>query len=127
MLQQPDNSYRLGLPGSGVAPLPFFDTERDTGYVVRAALESAPGKKILAAGSMISWTDQLKVWCEFNSVPFGGFDSLPIDVFDKFFPIPGLGRELGEMMEFMDEFGYVGGDSSVVLPLEVSSRMPCSK
>jgi len=48
-------------------------------------------------------------------------------VFDRFFPIPGLGRELGEMMEFMDEFGYVGGDSSVVLPLEVSSRMPCSK
>jgi hypothetical protein len=110
-----------------VAPLPFFDAARDTGYVVRAALESAPGKKILAAGSMISWTDQLKVWCEFNNVPFGGFDSLPIDVFDRFFPIPGLGRELGEMMEFMDEFGYVGGDSSVVLPLEVSSCMPCSK
>lgn len=69
---------------------------------------------------MISWSNQLKVWCEVNGVPFGGFDPIPIDVFDRFFPIPGLGRELGEMMAFMDEFGYAGGEPGVVLPSEVS-------
>ncbi len=87
---------------------------------MEAAIESPPGTKILAAGDMISWTDQLKVWCKVNKVPFGGFDSVPIQVFDKFFPIPGLGAEIGEMMAFMEEFGYVGRELDVVLPGEVS-------
>lgn len=43
-----------------------------------------------------------------------------MDMFEKFFPIPGLGRELGEMMAFMDEFGYAG-DWEIVLPEQVSS------
>lgn len=44
---------------------------------------------------------------------------MPIEVFEKFFPIPGMGTELGEMMAFMEEFGYVG-NLDVVLPQEVS-------
>lgn len=110
----------MGLVGSGNVPFPNIDVEKDTGYIVRAAIQSSPEKAILAAGSMISWSDQLKVWCELNSVPFGGFDPIPIEVFDRFFPIPGLGRELGEMMAFMDEFGYAGCEADVVLPSEVS-------
>lgn len=109
------------MVGSGKEPLPHLDVEADLGRIVVAAVESPPGKKILAAGDMISWSDQLKVWCEVNRVSFGGFDELPIEVFDKFFPIPGLGKELGEMMAFMDEFGYAGGDLNVVLPEEVSN------
>ncbi|KAE8449108.1 hypothetical protein EG329_008491 [Mollisiaceae sp. DMI_Dod_QoI] len=115
-----DGSYRLGLVGSGTKPLPHLDVEADLGRVVEAAIESPPGTKILAAGDMISWTDQLKVWCKVNKVPFGGFDSVPIQVFDKFFPIPGLGAEIGEMMAFMEEFGYVGRELDVVLPGELA-------
>lgn len=70
---------------------------------------------------MLSWTDLLKVWCEVNEVPFGGFASVPVEVFQNFIPVPGLGREIGEMMAFMDEFGYAGGDESVILPGDVSS------
>ena len=43
--------------------------------------------------------------------------------FERFIPILGLGRELGEMMAFMDEFGYAGGDPDVVLPSEVGGTI----
>jgi hypothetical protein len=84
-------------------------------------LECPPGKTVLGAGDMISWTDQLKVWCEYNGVSFGGFDPLSVNQFEKFIPFPGLGVELGEMMAFEDEFGYGGGDPKLVLPSEVSN------
>jgi hypothetical protein len=102
--------------GSGVKSLPHIDVKRDTGYIVRALLECPPGKTVLGAGDMISWSDQLKIWCEHNEVPFGGFDPLSINQFDNSIPVPGLGRELGEIMAFEDEFRYGGGDSNVVLP-----------
>ncbi|KUJ12868.1 putative NAD dependent epimerase/dehydratase [Mollisia scopiformis] len=119
--KEEDGSWRLGLVGTGARPLPHLDVEADLGAIVAAILEGRPGKKVLAAGDMVSWSDQMRIWCEMNKVPFGGFDSLPIEVFDKFFPIPGLGRELGEMMEFMEVFGYVGGDPEVVLPGQLES------
>jgi hypothetical protein len=53
---------------------------------------------------MLSWTEYLKIWCEVNKVPFGGCDSVPLEVFEKAIPIPGLGKELGEMMAFMVGF-----------------------
>jgi len=97
-------------------PLPHLDTETDLGHIVCAAIRVSQGKKILGVGSMMSWVDMLKVWCEDNKVSFCGFDPLSVDMFERFLPIPGLGRELSEMMAFRDEFGYNGGDESVVLP-----------
>lgn len=105
--------------GSGAKPLPHIGVESDTGSIVRALLECPPGKTVLGAGEMISYSDQLKVWCEHNKVPLGGFDPLSVVQFERFTPVPGLGRELGEMMAFMDEFGYGGDDPNAVLPSEV--------
>jgi hypothetical protein len=116
--KQADGSYRLMNVGSGKAKIPHFDTVADTGVVVRAALNLPPGKNILGAGDMLSWTDYLKVWCEVNNVPFGGYDAVPLQGFISFMP-PGLGQELGEMLAFMDEFGYDGGDPSVVQASEL--------
>lgn len=109
----------MGLVGSGLTQQPHISIANDLGRIVHAALLVPPQKTILAAGSMLSYTSQLEIWCRVNKVPFGGFDELFIDMFEKFFPVPGLGRELGEMMAFMDEFGYAG-DWDTVLPEHVS-------
>lgn len=61
------------------------------------------------------------MWCEVNKVPFGGYDEVSVDAYEKYFPIPGLGKELGEMFLFMDEFGYTGGED-VVLAQDVSLK-----
>jgi len=52
------------------------------------------------------------MWCEVDSVPFGGFDEILLEKYEKFFPVPGLGREIGEMLLFIEEFGYCGGRPS---------------
>lgn len=94
---------------------------KDTGYVVRAALQSPPGKTILGVGSMLSWSDLVKVWCEVNKVPFGGYEEIPIETYEKFMPIPDLGTEMGEMFLFFDEFGYTGGEEGVESAKDVGS------
>ena len=88
---------------------------------MRAALQSPPGKTILGAGSVLSWSDLFKVWCEVNNVPFGGYDETPVEVFEKYMPVPDLRKELGEMFLFFDEFGYTGGEEGVVHAQDVSS------
>lgn len=100
------------------------NVESDLGNVVHAAIQVEPGKNILAASGMLSWIDMLKIWCAINKVPFGGFDSVPVEVFASFIPVPYLGLEIGEMMAFIDEFGYDGGDPSVVLAGDVSQSNP---
>lgn len=69
---------------------------------------------------MLSWNDYLKVWCDVNKVPFGGYDEIPVETYEKYIPVPGLGKELGEMWLFADEFGYTGGEEGVVHPQDVS-------
>ena len=121
IIQQADGTYRFSYVGSDKPPLPHIDTVRDTGSVVRAALQSAPGKTILGAGSMLSWIDLGKSWCEVNKVPSGGYDETPIEVFEKYMPMPDLRREFGEMFLFFDEFGYTGGEEGVVNAKDVGS------
>ncbi|KAH7417677.1 NmrA-like family protein [Cadophora sp. MPI-SDFR-AT-0126] len=118
-----DGSYRLALVGSGLTRQPHISIANDLGRIVHCALFIPPQRTILAAGSMLSYTSQMEIWCRINKVPFGGFDELSIDVFENFFPVPGLGRELGEMMAFMDEFGYAG-DWDVVLPEQLGVECP---
>lgn len=72
---------------------------------------------------MLSWADFFKVWCEVNKVPFGGYDEIPVETYEKYVPVPGLGKELGEMFLFMDEFGYTGGEEGVVHAQDVGSLL----
>ena len=70
---------------------------------------------------MLSWNDLGKLWCEVNKVPFGGYDEIPMQVFEKHVPIPEFGKEIGEMFLFFDEFGYTGGEEGVVHVKDVGS------
>ncbi|KAH7361026.1 putative NAD dependent epimerase/dehydratase [Rhexocercosporidium sp. MPI-PUGE-AT-0058] len=106
--KQTDGSFRLALVGSGKTPQPHISIADDLGSVVHAALLTPPGKIILAARSMLSYTLQLQIWCEANQVLFGSFDELSVDMFEKFFSSSRTRKEFGEMMAFIDEFGYAG-------------------
>lgn len=119
-MQQDDGSYRFSYISSGKTPVPLIVSDKDTGYVVRAALQSPPGKTILGSGSMLSWIDFYKVWCEVKKVPFGGYDEMPLQVFESDMPTPHLGTELAEMFLFFEEFGYTGGEEGIVNASDVS-------
>ena len=49
----------------------------------------------------------------------GGCQELTVDDMDKMMP-GGMGEELGEMFAYAAEFGYDGGDPSVITPKDVS-------
>jgi hypothetical protein len=109
------------MVGKGDTPIPHFDTGKDTGVLVRALLEVPPGKNLLAAGDMLSWKEFLQVWCKTQNVPYGGYDEVPLEAFAMNAPMGyDLGLEFAEMFALVDDPGYAGGDSSVILPRDVS-------
>lgn len=108
------------LKGTGERPRSQINAEKDLGYIVRAALQVAPGKNIRGASASISWAEQFHIWCVMNGLKDGGLIEISLEQFEKFIPVPGLGREIGEMMMFENEFGYEGSDPSVVSPVDVS-------
>lgn len=82
-------------------------------------MQAPPGRIVLGAGSYITWDEYGKMWCEANGVEYGGYDEVPLQAFIGFMP-PGVGRELGEMFAFMDEFGYDGSEPGVLSASDVS-------
>ena len=111
------------IQGTGTQERPQPNVPQDLGRIVHAALQVAPGKNILAASFCMSWTEQFASWCALNGLKHGGLHEITLKQFEKFIPIPGLGREIGDMMLFARDFGYDGGDPSVVLPGDVSSAL----
>ena len=89
------------------------------GYFARALIQSAPGKNLLGAGTLITWPDFLKLWCETQGKTYGGYDDVSIETVDKAMP-GGFGKEMAEMYAYASEFGYDGSDPSIVLPKDVS-------
>ncbi|MCJ1360459.1 MAG: hypothetical protein MMC33_010464 [Icmadophila ericetorum] len=119
-----DGTWHLASIGSGDYLVPFFDTVKDMGSVVRVAIQLPPEKNILGVGSMIGWKEYLKIWCDVNKVPFGGYDEISVAVLEAHLQMPGLGREVGEMFLFIEEFGYAGGDLNTILASELN--VPCA-
>ena len=116
--KQVDGKYVLSLTADPDAPIPMIDTRKDTGYFVRALVQVPPGKNLLAFGSMISWKDYMALWAEVLQVP-AAYRQITIEDVDKIAP-GGLGREVGEGWASQGEFGYDGGDPSVVHANDVS-------
>lgn len=120
--KQEDGTFRLSCPGAGNAIIPLVDVREDCGYFVRALVQSPPGKNLLGAGSFATWEEYLKLWCDIFGQKYGGYDQLPLEALEQTMP-GGMGREIGEMFEYAAEFGYDGGDPSVIHPKDLD--VPC--
>jgi hypothetical protein len=97
--------YVLRLPGKGETKIPIVDVA-DTGKAVQAINRNGPGKKVLVYGDMLTVRELLSLWGEVNKVQTR-YEQISLEGYAKPLP-PGLGIELGEMMLYIDEFGYVG-------------------
>lgn len=102
----------------------MIDTRRDTGYFVRALVQLSPGKNVLAYGSMISWTDYMTLWAKLLRLPGGYYKQVTVDNVDKIVP-GGLGGKIAEGGAYQGEFGYDGGDPSVLHAKDVSTNALC--
>jgi hypothetical protein len=114
--KRPDGSMLLKVPGSGDVPIPLV-VPSDTGSFVKALSLVSPGKNLLAFGALLTWSDYVKLWSQITGVP-AAFEHSTVATLDKVAP-GGYGEEIGEMYAYAQDFGYWGGDPSVIFPKDV--------
>ena len=128
-MQTEDNSYILSFPLDGDKQVPMYHPGNDTGPLVKALVKSAPGKNLMGYGSTISFDEIAQIWSKNLGQPVK-YQRSTVDVMDKMVP-GGTGRELGEMMEYISNPGYFGGEEAVrelnlITPKEVSLHVPAN-
>lgn len=107
--------------GPGHKPIPFGNVRTDLGPCVKVLAETAPpNTNLFAVGDYISWTDYLRIFCETQGVPYGGYDAMTYDEANALLP-GGLGHEFGLNILFAFEFGYEGNEPGIVGPGDVSN------
>ena len=93
-------------------------TDRDTGAFVKGLVESPPGINLLGYGSLLGWEEYMQIWSSMLGVK-AMFEQIPES--DYLTELPSnLAREIGEGHAYQAEFGWDGGDPSVVHPKAVS-------
>jgi hypothetical protein len=79
-----------------------------------------PGKNLVGAGEVLSWNEWCAIWAKHNGVKCAFERKERKEMEDAMGP---LGREFADMFQYMDEFGYDGGDPSVVYPWDLGTKV----
>ncbi|RFU81652.1 nadp-binding [Trichoderma arundinaceum] len=122
--KQPDGSMILRMPGSGDVPIPLV-VPSDTGYFVRALTQVSAGKNLIAFGDRITWVDYVQLWSKVTGVP-ATFEKTTVSEHAKLAP-GGYGEEIAEMLAYSQDFGYDGGDPSVISAEQLGVDVPVTR
>lgn len=109
----------LRIPGSGDVPIPLV-VPSDTGYFVKALTQVPAGKTVLAFGDRLTWSEYVKLWSKVTGIP-ATFEKNTVAEHDKLAP-GGYGEEIAEMYAYAQDFGYDGGDPSVIYVQDVGAN-----
>ncbi|KAK6222482.1 nad -binding protein [Colletotrichum tabaci] len=115
--KQRDGSVHFNSTLKPSQKLPFVAPEEDTGPIVKGLVEGEPGKHVIGYREFISQEELVDIFARVT-----GLESKLVTVPEyEFFAKmpPNLRVPLGESMAFIDEFGYTGGDPSVVSPKDI--------
>ncbi|KAM6516744.1 hypothetical protein FALCPG4_014917 [Fusarium falciforme] len=120
--KQSDNTFIWSLPGDPDAPVAQVDARHDTGLFVKALTQVEPGKHLLGASGFLSWNEFTTLWGKVHGVQCR-FQRLDRAVLENAIP-GGVGEELADMYEYIGDFGYHGGDPSVIFPADLGVDVP---
>ncbi|MCJ1314170.1 hypothetical protein MMC25_007850 [Agyrium rufum] len=110
--------YQVVDGEQGVSKIPWVVAHKDTGLFVRALVQSSPGKHLLGATKVMTQPEYLDLWTKTLNVPNGGIEAISIADFCGQMP-NFLHAEMYDTMMFVKDFGWTGGDKSVVMPSDV--------
>ena len=98
-----------------------YDTNQEAGPFFKALLDISAGVDLVGAGSLISWADWCSIWCQFNGVECT-YERQNRQAFEE---VAGpVGREVAEMYQFFEQYGYCGVDQKdVVYPGDLSVQV----
>ncbi|WQF90307.1 Putative NmrA-like domain, NAD(P)-binding domain superfamily [Colletotrichum destructivum] len=117
-----DGTFVLRIPGDPDGPIAQVDARRDTGEFVKALLHVPAGQNLLGVASSLSWNEFAALWGKHHGVTCR-FERLDRKVLEDAIP-GGVGEELADMFEYIAEFGYDGGDPTIVLPKDLDVHVP---
>ncbi|KAM0431588.1 hypothetical protein ACHAQK_010213 [Fusarium lateritium] len=120
--KQPDGSYLLAVPSDGDGKVAFVDAGHDTGAFTKALTQVKPGVVLLGYSSLLSWKEYAALWGKIHNVECH-FHRLDRKVLENAIP-GGIGEELADMLEYIGEFGYDGGDPDIVYPENLDVDVP---
>ncbi|KAJ9667037.1 hypothetical protein H2201_002871 [Coniosporium apollinis] len=115
--KQADGTYILSLPTKAHAKLPMVNPRVDVGPLTKALVQAEPGKNLLGAASVLSWTEWCELWGKKHGVTCR-YEECPPEKLDEAMP-GGVGKELADMFVYFSDPGYDGGDPSVILPKDL--------
>jgi hypothetical protein len=116
--KQPDGSFLTIRPVGPHVTFPFVDTHRDTGSFVKALVDLPAGKDLLGVSQNMAWPEWMALWGRILGVK-AGYKEVSDDEFFENVPGP-LRQELVDTYDYVEEFGYTGGDPNVLEPHQVS-------
>jgi uncharacterized protein YbjT (DUF2867 family) len=115
--KQEDGTFVLRAPINGDRKIPFGLASALAGPFALALAKSAPGKNFQASAGMISFNEWTAKIAKKTGLQVR-FEEIPGKVWEDMIPV--LGQEFAEMMLYYSDFGYDGGDPTVIYPEQVS-------
>ena len=115
--KQPDGSFILSRTFSPSFRMPHVVADRDTGSFVKAVVDLPPGKNLLAVSEYMSFPEWVDVWSRVLGVE-ATYKQVSNDAFFENVP-EALGEELKVSFDYIEEFGFTGGDPDVLEPGQV--------
>ncbi|KAK6369368.1 hypothetical protein LTS17_009711 [Exophiala oligosperma] len=98
------------------AKVPLIATDEDTGPLTLALVKVEPGKNLLAFRELITLQEFVTVWGRVNSVETKYEVTGPEEIWVD---IPELRQDIEECADYIGEFGFDGGDPTVVHPKDL--------
>ncbi|KAK4974779.1 hypothetical protein LTR66_011039 [Elasticomyces elasticus] len=108
-----DASFLMSFPCSADAPVPHIAVNADVGPFVHAVSKLPPGKQYLAAGTICSWSEYMRIWSQVTGKK-ASYKEIDLQTLIENTPDKGFGREIGDMFLYSSDPGYDGGDKQLL-------------
>lgn len=112
--------------GDGNKKMPFVWTSKDTGVLAEGLLNAEPGISLLGYSQSLTWLEFMQIWAKVVGVELVdgvGYKSITYDEAFNAIGVDHLKAHLADSFAYAAEFGYDGGDTSVVRPEDVSMHV----
>lgn len=106
----------------GHVKAPFIEPRADVGHFVKMLVDVEPGKNLLGVASWVSWNEWMDLFGKRVGAKNVKYAEMSVAEMAEMIP-GGFGKELADMYQYIDRFGYDGSDPSVVTPEQVSNSV----
>lgn len=120
--RQADGSFVMSRPTSASFRMPFIVAQRDTGAFVKALVDMPPGKDLMGVSEWMTFPEWAEAWGRVLGVKVRYQQISKEEMFEG---VPGpIAQEIGDSFDYIEEFGFAGGDPDVLDPQQVRSMPP---